>query len=107
MAQEDFWRFWAGETVSQVGSQVSLLAVPLTAVLTLHASTFQVGLLTAVPGAAFLIAGLPAGSWVDRTRRRPVMIATNLVRAALLGCVPFAAALDVLSVGLLPVVVFA
>jgi MFS family permease len=107
LRHSDFRRLWIGDTVSQFGSQVSMLAVPLTAVLTLHASTLQVGLLTAVSSAAFLVIGLPAGAWVDRHRRRPVLIAGNLVRAVLLGSIPAAAALGVLRLGQLYAVAFA
>lgn len=95
----DFRLLWAGDTISQLGSQVSLLALPLVAVLFLHASTFAVGVLTALESAAFLLIGLPAGAWCDRVRRRPVMIAGDLARAALLASVPIAAALGVLSIG--------
>lgn len=96
LGHRDFRLLWGGETVSELGSQVSELALPLVAVLTLRASTFQVGLLTAAGTAAFLLMGLPAGAWVDRVRRRPVMIAADLGRAVALGSVPVAAALGVL-----------
>jgi MFS family permease len=89
----DFRRLWIGSAVSQLGTQVSVLAVPLLAVVTLHASTFQVGVLTATENAAFLLIGLPAGAWVDRLRRRPVLIVGDVLRAALLASVPLAAAL--------------
>jgi MFS family permease len=102
-----FRRLWIGESASQLGSQVSLLAVPLTAVVTLHAGTVQVGLLTAAEYAAFLLLGLPAGAWVDRRRRRPVMVGGNLARAALLASVPVAAGLHVLSLPQLYAVAFA
>jgi MFS family permease len=103
----DFRRLWIGNAVSQVGTQVSMLTVPLLAVLTLHASTFQVGVLTVAENAAFLLIGLPAGAWVDRLRRRPVLIAGDLLRAALLASLPLAAALGVLTLGQLYAVVFA
>src|SRR5271165_5991800 len=70
----DFRLLWGGQSVSELGSQVSVLAIPLVAVRTLHATTFQIGALTAASTAAFLIVGLPAGVWVDRLRRRPIMI---------------------------------
>ncbi len=100
----DFRLLWAGETVSEVGSQVSLLAIPLLAVRTLHATTFQVGLLTAASTAAFLIVGLPAGVWVDRIRRHWVMIAADLGRVLALGSIPVAYALDALTMAQLIVV---
>ena len=93
----DFRWLWFGDTISQVGTQVTGIALPLVAVTTLHATTFQVGLLTACEFAAFLLVGLPAGAWVDRVRRRPVMIGTDLLRALLLGSLPVAAAAGVLT----------
>jgi MFS family permease len=88
-----FRRLWAGQTVSVLGSQVTVVALPLAAVLVLHASTFQVGLLTTAAYAAFIAIGLPAGVWVDRMRRRPVMVAADLLRASVLVSVPVAYAL--------------
>ena len=66
----DFRRLWIGETVSQFGTMISQLALPLVAILVVHAPTFEVGLLTAFESAAFLLVGLPAGAWVDRMRFR-------------------------------------
>ncbi|MFL6138645.1 MAG: MFS transporter [Frankiaceae bacterium] len=93
----DFLRLWSADTISQAGTQVSMIAIPLLAVKTLDASTFQVGLLTAAETAAFLLVGLPAGAWVDRLRRRPVMVAADWGRAALLGSIPVASALGALT----------
>jgi MFS family permease len=90
LADFDFRQLFLADTVSQVGTQVTQLALPLVAVLALHASAFEVGLLAAADTAAFLIVGLPAGALVDRLRRRNVMIAGDLARAILLGSVPFA-----------------
>jgi MFS family permease len=100
----DFRLLWGGETVSQLGSQVSLLAIPLLAVRTLHATTFQMGLLTAASTAAFLVVGLPAGVWVDRIRRRRVMILADLGRMVALGSVPVAYAAGLLTLAQLFVV---
>jgi MFS family permease len=100
----DFRRLWAGDTISQFGTMVTLIALPLLAVKTLHASAFEVGLLTASETAAFLLVGLPAGAWVDRLRRRNVMIVNDLLRAALLGSLPVAAWMDMLTLGQLYVV---
>jgi MFS family permease len=86
--RRDFRLLWAGETVSELGSQVSLLAIPLVAVGTLHATTFEIGALTAASTAAFLLVGLPAGVWVDRLRRRRVMIAADAGRFVALGSIP-------------------
>ena len=89
--QREFLTFWAGAAISDVGSQVTVLAVPLIAALTLDATPWQMGLLSAAGGAPILLVGLFAGVWVDRVRRRPVMIATDLGRAALLLIIPLAA----------------
>jgi MFS family permease len=93
----DFRQLLIGCTVSQVGSQISLLALPLVAVLALHASNFEVGALAACGTLAFLLVGLPAGAWVDRMRRRNVLIFADVGRALVLGSVPIAWALSVLS----------
>src|SRR5271157_212140 len=103
----DFRMFWGGETVSELGSQISLLAIPLLAVKTLHATTFEMGLLTAASTAAFLIVGLPTGVWVDRMRRRRVMIASDLGRVLALGSVPVAYAVGGLTLAQLFVVTLA
>jgi MFS family permease len=94
----DFRRLWIGETVSQFGTMVSQLALPLVAILVVHASTFQVGLLTALQWLAFLVIGLPAGAWVDRMRCRNVLIANDVLRAAAIGSIPAAAALHALTI---------
>lgn len=94
----DFRRLWIGESVSQFGSTVSQLALPLVAVLALHASTFQVGLLTACETAAFVLVGLPAGAWVERMRFRSVLVVNDLVRAVMLAWIPTAALLGVLRI---------
>ena len=95
----DFRLLWGGETVSELGSQVSVLAIPLLAVRTLHATTFEVALLAAASTAAFLIVGLPAGVWVDRIRRRWVMMAADIGRMLALASVPVAYALGALTLG--------
>jgi MFS family permease len=86
----DFRQLFVADTISQLGTQVSQLALPLIAVIALKASTFEVGLLTACETAAFLAVGLPAGAWVDRMRRRDVLMVGDLGRAVLLGSVPLA-----------------
>lgn len=101
---QDFRRLWAGQTVSQLGSQVTLLALPLVAIRTLHAGAFEVGVLAAAETAPFLLIGLPAGVWVDRWRRRPVLVVADIGRAALLATVPLAFALDMLTMAHLYVV---
>ncbi|HKG24292.1 MAG TPA: MFS transporter [Thermomicrobiales bacterium] len=102
----DFLRFWAAQSVSQVGTQVSMLALPLIAALTLDASPFEVGVLAAAGQAPMLLVGLFAGAWVDRRHRRPVMMLADLGRAGVLLAIPIAAALDLLGMGLLYVVAF-
>ncbi|GII29020.1 MFS transporter [Planotetraspora mira] len=93
----DFRLLWAGETTSMLGSSVASVALPLVAVVTLHASTFTVGLLTAAAWLPWLLAGLPAGAWVDRSRKRPMMQVCNTVSMAVFASVPIAAWLGVLT----------
>ncbi|MEH0934957.1 MFS transporter [Micromonospora psammae] len=95
----DFRLLWAGQTASAVGSNVSAVALPLVAVAVLDASTFQVAVLTAAAWLPWLVIGLPVGVWVDRVRRRPVMVACDLISALLFLSVPVAALLDLLTVG--------
>jgi MFS family permease len=97
IGQSGFRRLWFGQSISEFGSQITVLALPLAAVLVLHASTFQVGLLTTAGMAAFLLIGLPAGVWVDRMRRRRVMVTADVVRALTLASVPIAYGLGVLT----------
>lgn len=93
----DFRRLWAAESVSQLGSQVTLLAFPLIAISVLHATTFEVGALTAIEMAPFVLVGLFAGVWVDRLRRRPILIVGDLGRALVLATIPLAAVLHHLT----------
>ncbi|MBA3518246.1 MAG: MFS transporter [Rhizobiales bacterium] len=90
-----------GQAISQIGSQVSFLALPLVATLSLGATPFQMGLLTAASSLPSLLVGLHAGALVDRHRRRPVLIAGDIGRAALLGLIPLAWATGMLSMELL------
>lgn len=84
----DFLKLWGGQTISQFGAQVSGLAIPLTAVLTLHANASEMGYLTALEFLPFIVVGLAAGVWVDRMRRRPILIAVDFGRAIMLGLIP-------------------
>lgn len=93
----EFLKLWAGQGVSEIGSQVSLLALPTVAILVLGATPFQVGLLGACETLAFPVLGLVAGVYVDRLRRRPIMIACDVGRLLALASVPVAFALGVLS----------
>jgi MFS family permease len=88
----DFDLLWAGQTVSRVGTEVSTLAVPLIAIQTLHATTFEVGLLTAIEFLPFLLVGLLAGALVDRARKRRVLLLADAGRLVALGSIPFASA---------------
>ena len=81
LADPDYRRLWIAETISQFGTQVSLLAVPLVAIVLLNASPFQVALLGTIEFLPFILFSLPAGAWVDRLRRRPILIIGDLGRA--------------------------
>ncbi|MEW9548302.1 MFS transporter [Nonomuraea sp. NPDC050783] len=96
--RRDFRLLLLGQTTAQLGTQVSGVAVPLLAVVTLGASPFQLGLVTASGTIAFALVGLPAGAWLDRCRRRPVLVAADLARAVLLATIPAAALLGTLTV---------
>ncbi len=92
----DFLKLWSGQTISTFGSMVGGAALSFTAILYLHATPFQMGVLAAaglLPGFLF---GLAAGAWVDRLRRRPVLIGADIGRALALGSIPLAALFDVL-----------
>ncbi|HEY7348700.1 MAG TPA: MFS transporter [Ktedonobacterales bacterium] len=93
-----FMKLWIGQTISMAGSAVTDLALPLTAILLLHASPLQLGLLLAVNSAAAAVFGLFAGAWSDRVRRRPLMVLADVGRALLMGAVPVAAVLGALRI---------
>lgn len=102
----DFLKLWSGQTVSVFGSLITHTALPFTAVITLDAGPLEVGLLMAagiVPGLLF---GLAAGVWVDRLRRRPIMIWSDIGRAVVLCSIPIAFAFDSLTMGHLYAVAF-
>jgi predicted MFS family arabinose efflux permease len=100
----DFRKLWIGQTVSEFGSRISRGGIPLIAVITLAATPAQMGILTAVSAIPVLIFGLFAGVWVDRLRRRPILIAMDLARMLLLLTLPAAALSGHLGMGLLYVV---
>jgi MFS family permease len=102
----DFLKLWAGETVSLLGSQITLLALPLAAAIALKANPLQMGILGTVQYIPWLLIGLPAGAWVDRLRRRPVMVTADLGRAVLLGSIPFVAIAGALRMEYLYAVAF-
>jgi MFS family permease len=97
---------FAGETVSELGSTMTYLVFPLIAI-GLGASPFMIGVIAAATNAAWLVVALPAGAWVDRVRRRPILIATDIGSAVLLVSVPVASAWHVLTVAQLAIVGFA
>jgi predicted MFS family arabinose efflux permease len=102
----DFLRLWTAQTLSQFTGQVGGLAVPLVAIAVLEASAFHVGLLATMGMLPFLLFSLPVGVVVDRLRRRPVLIAADIVAACALASIPLAYLLDVLAIWQLYVVGF-
>jgi predicted MFS family arabinose efflux permease len=89
-SHRDFNRLWFSDTVSQIGNQFTNLALPILAVLTLHADAFEIGLLMALQTISFPILGLFVGVWADRLRKRPIMIVCNFGRMASLTSIPLA-----------------
>ena len=104
LGHPDFRRLWIADLLSQLGSRLSMIAIPLLAVLTLNASTLQVSLLRTCETAAWLLLGLFAGAWVDRIRCLPVLVYADLGRALLFASIPVAAWFGVLSLAQLYVV---
>jgi MFS family permease len=96
-SNRSFVRVWAAATVSIFGSLITRIALPLVAILVLGSGALEVAVLRGLDLGATLVFGLVAGAWVDRLRRRPVLIWADLGRAALLGSVPIAFALGVLG----------
>src|SRR5579885_1169024 len=94
----DFMKLWAARSVSNLGNWITGIALPLTAVLVLSATPAQMSILGALNGIAVLLFGLVAGVWVDRLRRRPILIATDLGRALLISSIPVAALLGILRI---------
>jgi MFS family permease len=103
----DFLRLWSAQTISQLGSQITALALPLVALLLLDASAFEVAVLAMVEWLPWLLFSLPVGAWVDRVHRRPVLIVADVARGAALLSIPIAYWLDALTLGQLYVVGFA
>jgi MFS family permease len=99
-----FVRLWSGRTISIFGSLITRMALPFVAILVLEAGPIEIAFLRSVDLAAALLFGLLAGAWVDRLRRRPVLIWSDLVRAVLLGSIPLAFVLGVLTLAQLIVV---
>jgi hypothetical protein len=91
LRDHDFRHLWAADALNQLGTRVSMIAVPLLAVLTLDASALEVSLLRTAETLAWLLFGLLAGAWVDRVRCRPVLVGADIGRAILFGSIPVAA----------------
>jgi MFS family permease len=103
---DDFMKLWVGQTVSELGSVVTRTAVPLVALLVLGAGPFEMALLVVSASLAVLLVGFFAGAWVDRLRRRPLLIAADALRAVLLFSIPVAAIANALRIEQLYLVVF-
>ena len=86
----EFMKLWTGQTISQLGDEVTQLAIPLVAAFTLKVTPFEFGMLAVLQFLPFILLTIPAGVWVDRMRRRPILIGANLGRAALLISIPLA-----------------
>ncbi len=94
----DFLRLWSGQTISAFGSQISALALPWIAVTLLHASAFEVSALLAIEYVPFALVSLPAGVWVDRLHRRPILIFCDWGRGIVLATIPLACWADALTI---------
>ena len=105
-AHADFLKLWSAQTISQAGSQVTQLGLPFAAVVVLKASALQVSLLGTAAIMPFVLFALPAGVWVDRLRRRPLMILADFGRVAVLASIPLAYAFGALRLGQLYAVEF-
>jgi MFS family permease len=98
LISRNFALLWIGQTISAFGSRITREGLPLTANLVLRATAGQMGLLAAAGALPALLIGLLAGVWVDRLRRRPILIIADISRALLLGTIPLAAVLGVLRI---------
>ncbi len=102
----DFLKLWSAETISLVGTQISQLAIPLAAILVLDASAFEVAVVGVAEFLPFLLFALPAGVWVDRLRRRPILVIADVGRGLALATIPLFYAFDALTIWQLYVVGF-
>lgn len=102
----DFMKLWTGQTTSLFGSQITFFALPLAAALTLRATPIEMGILGAVQYVPGLLIGLFAGVWVDRMRRRPILIGADIGRAVFLGTIPVLAIMGVLRIEYLYIIAF-
>src|SRR5262245_36759440 len=106
LREPGFRGLWLSQSISQLGTQVTLLAMPLVAILTLGATPLEVGILTAVDFVPFLLFTLPAGVWVDRWPKRRILIVADIGRAFVLAAIPAAYIAGVLEMWQLYVVGF-
>jgi len=106
LRHHDFRHLWAADIVSQLGTRLSFIAMPLLAVLDLNATTMQVALLRTAQTAASLLLGLVAGALVDRMRCRPVLVVADIARAVLLVSIPVTAEFGALTLAQLYAVAF-
>ncbi|WP_082493665.1 MFS transporter [Massilia sp. Leaf139] len=106
LRSSDFRRLWLSSTLTQFGAQITLLALPMCAVLLMHASPSQMGTLAALESLPFLLFGLPSGVLLDRCRRLPIIVCSDLMVATALASVPLAWWLDTLTIGWLYAVGF-
>ena len=104
--RSDFWKFWAGQTISQLGSSFTFFALPLL-VYKLTGSSVNLAIATAAYFLPYLLFGLVIGAWVDRVDRKRMMIAVDLGRAAVIATIPLLSYLDALSVGWIYATAFA
>ncbi|GHO57585.1 MFS transporter [Ktedonobacter robiniae] len=104
--QPDFLKLWTGESISLFGSQVTTLALPLVAIITLHATPWQVAMVSTAIWAPYLFFTIFAGWWADNHRRRPLLIAANLGQAALLVLLPGLAFFHLLRIEYVYIIAF-
>ena len=102
----DFLKLWVGQTISRFGSVVTRTALPLVALLVLEAGPLELAYVVIAQSLSVLVVGLVAGAWVDRLRRLPILIATDVIRAVILLSIPIAQGLGVLRMEQLYVVAF-
>jgi MFS family permease len=102
----DFLKLWTGQTISQLGSVVTRTALPLVALLALGAGPLEMAGVVVARSSGVLLVGLVAGVWVDRLRRRPLLIWTDVIRAALLATIPVSYVLGLLRMEMLYLVAF-
>jgi MFS family permease len=105
-SHDDFRLLWVAQTVSQIGGQITYLALPLTAAVALQATPAEMGLLTAMSAFPALVVGIVAGAVADRRARRPILVAADLLRTSLLLLIPLAWLAGFLGMPLLYVVAF-